>query len=431
MIKNKFIKSTLILILGGLISKIMAMVIRIYLTRNIGPTGLGLYMLVLPTFGLFITIANLGLPIAVSKLVSEKKNNNKKLVLSIIPLIILFNISLMLILIISSKYLATNLLKNSLLTYPIMAIGITLPFITISDILRGYFFGKERMWPYTISNNLEQLVRLLLVILLLPKLLKYSLTTALVGVVLFNVISEGISILILMLYAPKDIIIKKEDFKLNKYLTKEALNIAIPTTASRLIGTISAFLEPIILMFILNKVNYTPEYITLEYGIINGYVLPILLLPSFFSYAISNALLPIISNSYTNNNKKRAKKKTIEAIIISLIIGIPVTLIFITIPQIPLNILYKTSKGTEYIKFLAPIFLLHYIQSPLTTTLQGMGKAKCAMYGTILGTTLKIITLASLSLLKIGLWGLVISISINIITVTIHHIYYTHKYLKN
>lgn len=431
MLKNKFIKSTLILLLGGFISKLMALIIRIFLTRNIGTEGLGLYMLILPTFGLFITIANLGLPLAISKLVSENKNNNKKIVLPIIPLIIIFNIILIIILILIAPILSNNLLHNPNLKYPIIAIGITLPFITISDILRGYFFGKERIWPYTISNNIEQLIRLILVITVLPKLLNYSLTTAVVGVVLFNVISEGCSIIILLIFSPKNIKITKEDFKYNKYLTKETLSIAIPNTASRLIGTTSSFLEPIILMYTLNLVNYSPNYITYEYGIINGYVLPILLLPSFFSYAISNALLPIVSNSYANNNKKRARTKTKEAIIISLIIGIPITLIFILIPQIPLKILYKTASGTSYIKFLAPIFLLHYIQAPLTTTLQAIGKSKCAMYGTLISSCIKIISIFILSLFKIGLWGLIISISINIIFVTIHHIYYTNKYLKD
>jgi len=430
MFKNKFIKSTLILLLGGMISKIMAMIIRIVLTRNIGTEGLGMYMMVLPTFGLFITIANLGLPLAVSKLVSEKRRNNKKVVLSLLPLIVIFNILLMVILIIIAPFLSKYLLNNENLIYPIMAIGLTLPFITISDIIRGYYFGKERMWPYTISNNGEQLIRLVLVIFLVPYLLKFSLITAVTGVVLFNVISEGLSIVILLMYTPKNIHITKEDFKYNKYVTKEALNIGLPSTGARLIGTIGSFLEPIILTFTLSLVGYSSSYITLEYGIINGYVLPLLLMPSFFSMAISNALLPVISNSYVTGNKKRAKHKIVQAIFISLIIGIPVTLIFIFIPKIPLYLIYHTDLGINYIKVLAPVFLLHYVQAPLTASLQAMGKSKCAMIGTLIGTILRTSVLFIVSLLKVGIWGLIWAITINILFTTIHHIYYVYKYLK-
>ena len=59
--KNKFIKSTIILIIGGGITKILAMVIKIFLTRSIGDEGIGLYMLILPTFNLFITLCTMSL----------------------------------------------------------------------------------------------------------------------------------------------------------------------------------------------------------------------------------------------------------------------------------------------------------------------------------------------------------------------------------
>ena len=76
--KNKFIKSTIILVIGGFITKLLSMVIRIALTRAVTTEGIGLYMLVLPTFNLFITLSTLGLPSAISKLVSERKRSNKK-----------------------------------------------------------------------------------------------------------------------------------------------------------------------------------------------------------------------------------------------------------------------------------------------------------------------------------------------------------------
>ena len=74
---NLFIKSTLFLIVGGLITKIISMVIKIVLARLIGTEGMGIYMLISPTFMLMMAIAQLGFPVAVSKLVSEETKNNK------------------------------------------------------------------------------------------------------------------------------------------------------------------------------------------------------------------------------------------------------------------------------------------------------------------------------------------------------------------
>ena len=199
---------------------------------------------------------------------------------------------------------------------------------------------------------------------------------------------------------------------------------------ARMIGSVTYFFEPIILTNILKYVGYSSDFITLEYGIINGYVYPLLLLPSFFTMAISSAILPVVSNSYSNRNYGYTKLKIKQAIFFSLLIGIPVTLIFIFIPSIPLNIVYDTTLGLNYIPYIAPFFLLHYIQAPLTSSLNGMGYAKEAMKGTLYGGIIKILSLTILSLCKIGLWSLPISSILNITIVTIHHIYYVRKYLK-
>ena len=360
--KNNFIKSTIILIFGGFFSKLLGMLIKIILTRTISTKGIGIYSLILPTFNLFITLCSLGLPVAISKLVSEKKKNNKKIVLSIIPLILIFNLLLILILFLIAPFLSNNLLHNKTTYYPLIAIGFTLPFICISSIIKGYFFGKEKMFPSTLSNIVEQLVRLVLTFTVVSKLMKYSLTAAITGVVLINILSEGASIIILLLFLPKHKSISLKDFRYDKPLLKDLLNISIPTTGSRLIGSFSYFLEPIILTYALTKSGYSNQFITIEYGIINGYVYPLLLLPSFFTMAISNALLPVVSNTYSNRKITYTKYKIKQAITLSLMIGVPCTLLFMSIPEFFLKVIYNTTEGLTYIKIIVPFFLLHYIQ---------------------------------------------------------------------
>jgi len=428
--KNNFIKSTIILIIGGFLTKILGMLIKIILTRTISTTGIGIYSLILPTFNLFITLCSLGLPVAISKLISEKRKiSNKQIVLTPIPFILLFNLILIFILFIIAPFLSKNLLHNKITYYPLIAIGFTLPFICISSIIKGYFFGKEKMFPTIFSNIIEQLVRLLLTTTIIANLMKHSLTYAITGVVLINILSEGASIIVLLLFLPKKFSLK--NFTYNKSLMKDLLNISIPTTGSRLIGSLCYFLEPIILTYTLTKSGYSTNFITTQYGIINGYVSPLLLLPSFFTMAISNALLPVVSNSYSHHNFNYTKYKIKQAITLSLIIGVPCTLLFMTIPEFFLNFIYNTNEGLEYIKIIAPIYLIYYIQGPLTASMQAMGKAKEAMLGTLIGSILRTISLFILSLCHIGIWGLIISSIINILFITIHHFYYVFKPLKN
>ncbi len=424
------IKSTIILIIGGLITKLLGMIIKIVLTRTVSEEGMGLYMLILPTFNLFITLCTMGLSPAISKLISEKKRNSKRIILSIIPIIIIYNLILIILIFLISPILSKYLLQNNDTYYPLIAIGLTLPFICISSIIKGYYFGKERMWPHTLSNIVEQLTRLFLTYFYVSKLLAFGINIAIMGVVLINIISEFVSIIILLLFLPKDELVVKEDFKTDKVILKDVLNISIPATGSRLIGSLVYFFEPIILTFCLKYSGYSNEFITIEYGIINGYVYPLLLMPSFFTLAISNALLPVISNSYANNKREYAKKKLKQAISFSLLIGIPCTLIFMFIPNIPLKIIYNTNSGLKYIPYIAPFFILYYIQAPLTSCMQAMEKAKEAMFGTLVGSLIKTGLLIILSFCKIGLWSLVIASISNIVYITAQHYYYVKKYLK-
>ena len=419
--KNKLIKSTIILLIGGFITKILGMIIRIMMSRLLGSELLGLYMMLMPTFSLCIGCAIMGLPTAISKLVAEDKKNNKNLVFSLIPLIMIINIIMIIILVFLSSFISSILLKQPILKNSIICIGLVLPFISISNMIRGYFFGKERMIPHVVSNIIEDLVRLIIISMGIPFFMKFGKDIVICFIILSNIISELTSIIILFFFLPNNFCIKKEDFKINKKYLKDTLDISIPSTNARIIGSIGYFLEPIILTFFLSISGYDNNYIVLQYGIINGYILPLVLLPSFFTGAISNAILPIISKGYSNKEYIYVKNKIKQGIIISLLIGIPYTIFIMINPTFLLNILYKTNEGVNYLRFIAPIFLLHYIQGPLTSSMQAIDLSKEAMNDTLIGMIIRTISLIILSLLHIGLYSLLIASSLNIIYVTFMH----------
>ena len=427
--KNKFIKSTIILIIGGGITKLLAMVIKIALARSIGNDGIGIYMMILPTFNLFITLSTLSLSTSLGKLIAEKRSS-KKVIFSSIPFTMIYNFFLMIILIFLSKFISNTLLNNSITYYPILCISFTLPIIALSGILKGYFFGKNNMFPYTFENICEQIVRLLFIIFIFPKLLNISLIVAISSLVLVNILSEGIAIIVMLLFIPNKSL-DKESFKVDKNIVKDVLNISIPSTGSRLIGSISYFLEPIILTYAMLKSGSSLSLITSEYGIVTGYVYALLLIPSFFTMAISTSLLPIISKNYAERNMRIVKKGLSQGMLFSLLIGCFFTILFMLFPNYILKFIYNTTLGSDYVRLIAPFFIFHYIQGPLTTYLQAINKAKCAMYGTLLGSIIKNILLFVLAICNYKIWSLIISTIVNILIVTIHHIIYTIKSFRN
>lgn len=428
--KNRFIKGAIILVIGAFITKVLGMVIKIIITRYIGLEGISIYMLIIPTFTLFINIATFGFPVAISKMVAEDKKSNKHIIFSILPVSIILNIFLLVIVYLISPIIS-NLLHDSRTYYPLIAIGLVLPFISISGIIRSYFFGKEKMIPHTVSNIFEQIVRLILIIILIPILMtKYSLEIAVTGIVLVNIISELTSIIILIFFLPKKTIIKKSDIYPDKKIIKDAFNIGIPTTSSRVIGSIGYFFEPIILTAVLTSVGYSSTYIINEYGIINGYVLPLLMIPSFFAQTISSALIPAISKEYVKNNIKYVKNKLKQGLIMSISIGIITTIAFLIKPLFFLKLIYNTTNGVEYLTMMAPFFLIYYIQVPLTSTLIAVGKAKEAMMSTVTGMIVRIALLYLTSLLRIGLYSLLIASIVNIFIVTIYNYKKIKKVIK-
>lgn len=427
--KNTFIKSTIILIIGGFITKVLGMLIKIITTRMIGSDGYGLYALIMPTMMLLISLSQLGLPTALNVLIAKNKNT-KRLITASLIISLTIDFIIIIFLLFASQYISTTLLHEKRVYYGLIAIGLILPFISISNMLRSYFFAKERILPHVVTNVLEDVVKLIVIFTFLPFFMNKGIDIAIAFIVLTNVLSELTSIVGFIIMMPKFKYNKKE-LSPTKQDVKSLLNIALPTTGSRIVGSVGYFLEPIIITYVLYKVGFTNSYIVREYGIINGYVLPLILLPSFFTSALSQALIPNVSKNYAAGKYKLVERKIKQAIICSLIIGIPCTIIFTLIPEVPLKIIYNTNEGINYIKFLAPICILHYIQAPISSSLQAMNKAKISLKGTIYGTIIRTIALFVFSF-KLGMWGLILATSINIVFVTIFdYVNVTKAYKKS
>ena len=154
--KNLFIKSTLILILGGIITKILAFIIRIIYTRIVGAEVLGLYSLVTPTYSLLITIATLALPTTISKLIAENKHNNLKIISTSTILIMAINFAVVLFMLFSAKFIAINLLHEERCYLLIIAMSLTFPIILFLVLLKDIFMVNKiwyQMWYQTLLKN--------------------------------------------------------------------------------------------------------------------------------------------------------------------------------------------------------------------------------------------------------------------------------------
>ncbi len=428
--KSVFFKSAFILLIGSLATKALGFIIRIVSTRLIGTDGMNLYSLVMPTYSLVISLTQLGLPVAISTIIARGNTRGKKVLFSVAPIMILLNLVMMIMLLSSAKYIAINLLDNPSAMYPIMSMAFILPFISISSILRGYFFGRQRMAPHTISNIIEQIARLIIIIIALPRLITYGPVYSVCGFILLSIISELISIIVFLFFLPRNFKIQKSDFKPDLKTTREVMDLCIPTVGGRIFGNIAYFFEPIILTFILKYVGYSNAFIVSEYGAYNAYCIPLLIIPSFVVQAISTALIPEVSKSYELRDNTNIKRRLKQSIMLSLALGIFTNSIVFLFPEAILKLVYNTTSGASYIRVLSLFFILYNLEGPLSSTLQALSETKLTFRATSIGIIIKTLSITIFSLFKIGMYGLIIGEILNIIIVVYFNIHYLKKKLS-
>lgn len=423
---NVFLKSTLILLFGGFAGKLIGFILKIIITRNLGAEAMGLMSLLSPTTSLLSTIAVFSYPTSLSKLISDKSYRTKELFTSIIPISLIINLIIILFITINSKFISEILFKESRLYLPIICISLTMPFITISSIIKGYFWGKQNMFPYMLSNFIEQISRITIILLFLNKI--NNNIYKICFIILINIIGEIISQLVMIYFIPKT---KKENIKINKLAIIDTMKICISTTSSKLIGTFAHFLEPILLTNLLLLSGYTKDYIIYEYGVINAYSLSLLLMPQFFTQNMSTSLIPELSKHYSNKNYDMCKKRIKQVLLISSFIGASSTIIITLFPKFFLTLLFKTTEGIDYIRLLSPFMILFYIQYPLANALQALGQNKTAFKISIISSILKLLSITVLSFFKLGMYTLILSIMINLVITTYLYYIEINKTLNN
>src|SRR5690625_1433811 len=153
-----------------MITRLLGFINRLVVARLMGEEGIGLYMMALPTLFLMITLAQIGLPIAISKRISEataKGNSHKikQIMVVAISLTTILSLTLTVITIWGAPLIAKHLFTDERTLFPIMIMAPAIPLITLTSVLRGYFQGKHNMKPQSYALIIEQIVRIVAVII--------------------------------------------------------------------------------------------------------------------------------------------------------------------------------------------------------------------------------------------------------------------------
>ena len=423
--KQTMVQATFIMIAIGFVIKVLGVLNRIIITRSLGEAGIGVYMLISPTIMLLAAIATIGLPVAIPALVSRGDIKERKLLSTALTISAALSTAITIFMFFFSDWIAIYLLKDARVVLPLMLTGPLLLVVSFTAILKSYFQGKELIAPGALSTLVEQVVRMVLSIVLIGWLLPRGIPYAVSGLILASIAGELVSavILLTMFLRFKQKNYPKADLKLPKLeavVFKDVLGISLPTTGSRLVGTITHFLEPIIVARMLFRVGYSNDASTLAYGAIAGFAIPLLFMPSFISGAVTGSIIPAISKAYKNRDLSTIHKRLTTSFQIAFFTcGFYLALVMV-FPYEIMQLLYNSHTGAEFLKITAPVFLILYLQAPLVATLQAIGEAKFALRASIVASIIKIGTMIALmSIPGLGIWGLVYAILFNIALLTL------------
>ncbi|NMA49822.1 MAG: polysaccharide biosynthesis protein [Tissierellia bacterium] len=406
---QNFVKGAAILGIAGVVVKILGAIYRIPLSNIIKPEGMGYYQTAYPFYVLLLTISTAGVPVAVAKLVAEKraigdyKNAHKIFKVALMALVFLGLLTSMVIAFGAKSIVAY--LGNENAYYALIALVPALFFVPIMSAFRGFFQGNQSMLPTALSQIVEQLFRVVTGLSLTYILLNKGIPIAAGGASFGGSMGALFGTIVIMgiyLRQKKDIqteidsTVKEREYSINAII-KDLLFIAVPITLGAAISPIMDTIDAALVLRRLQSINYSAKEANALYGQLKGFAQTLINLPQVFSIAISMSLMPAISHASSRKSKEEVAELISTGLRLTLLIGLPSAfgLFILAKPIIALLYFNNTAEVIsvtgEILQYLALGVVFLTLVQALTAIIQGLGKPFIPVRNLLLGAIVKII----------------------------------------
>ncbi len=378
--KKKLLWNALILTATSLLLRTIGLSFRVYLSNKIGPEGMGLYQLIFSVYMLAATFATSGISTAVTRLAAEENHRGPQNVHYIMKRAFTFSIFLSLtaalILFVFADAIGHLWLHDGRTVGALKILSFSLPFVSLSSCLRGYFFALRKAGIPASAQVLEQLVKIFLIINIWNYLQPQELETACMAIVAGNVIGEALScIYVLIFYGlqsrknrPRTVV------QVSKGLLRRLLHIALPVAASSYLRSSLKTLENVMIPLALEKSGTSNQNSLKEYGMLKGMVMPILTFPSAFLTAFSTLLVPEISEANALQHQKQVNYTISRVFQLTALFSILVTGIFMMFSEALGLVIYKNQEIGKTLRLLAPLVPLLYFDRVVDGILKGLNQ---------------------------------------------------------
>ncbi len=385
--KGGFLKGAAWIAVGGFVAKLLGAIYRVPLTNILGGRGLGLYQMVYPVYCLLLTVSATGIPSSIAKLTAERLGRGEGaggVFRSALKLFLLIGLAGTALMAIVAPYLAAAQgTKEVLGGYYALAPSVALT--SAISVYRGWFQGRNQMYPTALSEVIEQAVKVGLG-LTFAYLFKTDIARAVTFLLLAVSLSELVALsFMVLLYRKKAGEIKNEG---GRVATKEILRLSIPVTFSSILFPLSGLLDSVLVPRLL---SYAADPVAL-YGLFSGGAVTVINLPVSICYGIAAAAVPAVASS------KSPRKKMLFALGITLLVSLPAAVGLYLFADRVAGIIYRNLAAEELtilaglIKaFAVSAVLLSCVQT-LSACLTAQGKPSRAALSMLIAVAVKTVS---------------------------------------
>ena len=409
--KDKFLKGALILTVAGLLVKVIGSVNRILLSRLLGGEGIGLYQMAYPIYLLMLSVCSAGVPVAVSIIVAEKVAKNDyaqahRIFKVTLGLMAAFGLFFALLLYGTAGLLVNSgWIRDSRAYYALVVLTPAVFFSSILASFRGYFQGYQMMTPPAVSQILEQLVRVTVMIglayFLLPRGLEYAAAGA-----AFGAVPGGLTGLLVLTWFFRKA--RKEwKHKIEKQtatvaesvgsIAKRLVLLAIPVSCANLLIPVTSSIDMLLVPNGLGRAGCGVEAATTLFGYLTGMAQPLLMMAIIPTMSLAASLVPAVSEACTLQRPDEILRKTTSAFKICMLAVVPASVGMWALAGPISGTLYGTMKAAPVIAHLAPSITFLGIFQVTTGALQGIGKTMIPMWNMLFGAVVKAVAVWQLT----------------------------------
>lgn len=415
---SSLVKGTLILTLATIISKVLGFIYVVPFAAMVGTQGYILFEYAYKPYVLILSFATMGVPLAVSKFVAKHNElgayaTGQKLFRSGVYVLTLTGTICFLILFFFAPSIAGLLVGendptgNSIedIIFVIRMVSFALIIVPPMAIARGFFQGHHQMEPTAISQVVEQLVRILFILIgayVALELLNESISLA-VGLATFGAFIGAIGgTLVLFWYFKKKQPLLQQQKEMSSESTaiklvpmyKELISYAIPFVIMGLAIPIYQTIDT----FTINQAVMNTGATQLEAETVNSVVAlaqKIILIPVSLATALGLTLVPTITKSYVNKEWTTLKAQIAKTFVIISFLTLPCVVLLMALATPAFSFLFGATHealGGELMLWHAPTAILFSLFIVISAILQGMDRHKFAIFSLGVGLVFKFFT---------------------------------------